>query len=580
MASKRRNMFHKNKTQETTENDQQIQDAEDRRTQNLDIKGEVYVGLSSPREAPCSEDDTGCASHEVEAVLKEEGSWYNLYFMTKRYIYSGLSSLALSWSVRTGCDFGVIADCRDRRWFRPTDPQRETTDYAKGDDGEKLFGCTQCEYRGNRLVNLKNHIKRTHSSEKPYACDQCDYRSSQATTLKRHKLVHTGQKPFSCDKCDYRASELSNLRRHKRAHTGEKPFQCDRCDYRTNLLTSLKGHTRTHTGEKPFMCDQCDYRASHLSSLKTHTRTHTGEKIFMCDRCEYKSSHLANLKNHARTHTGEKPFRCEQCDYRSGHLSSLKSHVRTHTGEKPFMCEQCDYRTGKSSTLKRHTRTHTGEKPFTCDRCDFRTSLLTSLKSHTRTHTGEKPFQCDRCDYRTSLLTSLKGHVRTHTGEKPFTCDRCDYRSGHLGSLKSHVKTHAGRLTVWPWGLTNPQTPVHHNTIAVPVCTPHHATCVLDTLRGPPPFHTGWEVQLKAGGVARQCTPTQQNQMTNTPQYKLDFVTLHPQIFTKLKEFSDRKYFSDDEGVKETVEKWLSEEGIKGPVPRLEMHRRCDYVEK
>ena len=57
--------------------------------------------------------------------------------------------------------------------------------------------------------------KRIPTANKLFSCSQCDYKCTQSSTLKTHEKIHTGEKPFSCSKCDKKFRESGKLKLHK-----------------------------------------------------------------------------------------------------------------------------------------------------------------------------------------------------------------------------------------------------------------------------------------------------------------------------------------------------------------------------
>ncbi|KAL1115210.1 hypothetical protein AAG570_007241 [Ranatra chinensis] len=347
MASKRRNMFQKNKTQETMENEQ------------LDIN-EIYGDLSST-------DDCSAFGSDFRNLSDSDDK----------------PRMTLEGSGRSGAR-RMDAVCS-------TDGLSSIKVPRKTPKRGKQFVCDECDYRAKYLSNFKRH-KTIHSGEKPFACDQCDHRASLLSNLKKHKRLHTGDKPFLCDQCDYRATCLSHLKQHKTVHSGDKPFLCDQCDYRTNLVSNLKQHQRVHSGDKPFLCDHCDYRATNLSHLKRHRMIHSGEKPYNCDQCDYRTNRTMALKRHKAGHSGERAFACDLCDFAAARRSELRAHERTHSEGRAFACHRCDYRAANPCRLKQHAVVHRPERPFPCDRCDYRANQVSQLKKHKgRRHGGAHP---------------------------------------------------------------------------------------------------------------------------------------------------------------------------------------------
>lgn len=309
---------------------------------------------------------------------------------------------------------------------------------------EKNNATDNHEFTGFSFIhsNLLRVQLQGEDGDKVFECTECDYKCKRKDKLKMHMLNHTGEKPFSCHFCDYKCKRSDKLKTHLLAHTGERPWQCSFCNYKCTRSDKLKIHTMIHTGEKPFECHICGTKCTTNDRLKTHLLIHSGEKPFACTCCDYRCTSNDKLKRHILVHTGEKPFHCTVCEYKCTSNDKLKTHMYTHTGEKPFACHYCTYRCTRNDKLKIHMMLHTGDKPFECPVCGSKCTTNDRLKTHLLIHSGEKPFHCSVCEYKCISNDKLKRHMLTHTGEKPFACNECDFRCTRSDRLKRHKLGH------------------------------------------------------------------------------------------------------------------------------------------
>ncbi|XP_042370424.1 oocyte zinc finger protein XlCOF8.4-like [Plectropomus leopardus] len=90
-------------------------------------------------------------------------------------------------------------------------------------DSEKPFGCSECERRFSRVLDLKIHRRYTHPREKPHSCSVCQKTFTEKLTLQKHMRIHTGEKPHSCSVCLQTFRWYSQLQSHHCG--GSKPIR-------------------------------------------------------------------------------------------------------------------------------------------------------------------------------------------------------------------------------------------------------------------------------------------------------------------------------------------------------------------
>lgn len=92
---------------------------------------------------------------------------------------------------------------------------------------EKLIQCDQCDFKTNRHVYLKHHIKRKHTPNylKRWShCHECELKTYDVKNLKNYKYnKHTPtelQKWFKRDQCEHKTHKKVYLLEHKRRKHG------------------------------------------------------------------------------------------------------------------------------------------------------------------------------------------------------------------------------------------------------------------------------------------------------------------------------------------------------------------------
>ena len=85
------------------------------------------------------------------------------------------------------------------------------------------YFCTECDYQGNRKLDIKLHRESKHEFIM-YECTECEKHFTRQSMLKRHyESIHEGKKKYGCDQCDFKTAHRSKLNQHvKTIHVGEK----------------------------------------------------------------------------------------------------------------------------------------------------------------------------------------------------------------------------------------------------------------------------------------------------------------------------------------------------------------------
>ncbi|XP_067910714.1 oocyte zinc finger protein XlCOF6 isoform X2 [Heterodontus francisci] len=256
---------------------------------------------------------------------------------------------------------------------------------------EDAFKCTQCDFTDEAWSKVYKHLCNHDSSIKPHGCTDCDKRFFRKVELKEHMAKHYEARPFLCQFCGRTFKYRRQMNKHRRqVHQKTKEKRREN----VNGVTS-----RRHEEKEP------------------QIKTKKPSKEFVCNTCTRKCSSKLALQRHMGTHTGIKPFHCQRCDYKTRLKASLIQHMRIHTGEKPFKCTICQYASIDASSLRRHSRTHSTEKPYKCQLCSYGCIQKKSLDLHVRRHHTGETFGCHLCDYSSPDKQLLQKHLKKHQKE-------------------------------------------------------------------------------------------------------------------------------------------------------------------
>ncbi|XP_042145214.1 zinc finger protein 316 [Ixodes scapularis] len=107
-----------------------------------------------------------------------------------------------------------------------------------------------CNYRTNRISDLKRHVSDKHDAlTKPQICCGQELKDRWSLDLHRdlvHRRAGIGPPTYKCPLCASRFPRKSLLVRHMCVHNGKKLlFRCDICAYGTSHKSNLKYHKAT-----------------------------------------------------------------------------------------------------------------------------------------------------------------------------------------------------------------------------------------------------------------------------------------------------------------------------------------------
>lgn len=90
-----------------------------------------------------------------------------------------------------------------------------------------------------------------------------------------HRRCHTTERPFKCDGpgCDLAFADYYDLLQHKKnihAPISERPYVCNECGARYITATRLRYHMVNHTGIGTHKCAECGEHFRYVRQLQTH----------------------------------------------------------------------------------------------------------------------------------------------------------------------------------------------------------------------------------------------------------------------------------------------------------------------
>ena len=260
--------------------------------------------------------------------------------------------------------------------------------------------CDNCDKSFSKKQSLRDHMKYVHEGIEPpakpdpktcYPCKDCDFMGQTIYFLQQHiKNLHSR---VSCDICGFRGLSQYAIRRHKESVHEDVVHNCPHCERIFKQIQSLKIHMQATHGPQDNLCSKCDYKTGLRSRLRNHEReAHSGG--YKCDVCGHISRQKHGLRNHQNSIHKRIKYRCESegCETEYSLKQNLKNHIITkHEGVSyPCNVDGCDYKGSKKVFVTKHNRiVHKGVR-YWCNECGYKARRAQHLKVHFKKHFTEQ----------------------------------------------------------------------------------------------------------------------------------------------------------------------------------------------
>ena len=305
------------------------------------------------------------------------------------------------------------------RWLTPV--PRGNNNYCDKDSDHDPLECHICDKKCGSLKELRAHDK----SHRESFCPKCEKMVAQRG-FSRHKSICNRDLRCKIANCNYIGENLIDLKQHvKRIHSPGTPFQCSKCS-KTFKTSSGRSHhfAKCHRDANA----NVDRKDSNRNVDKMDVDEKKGPEKEAEDR-DNTDADIDNTKddqaNKGVSH-GDFVFLTSDLDCEAGLLGGAEAEdegrgrrqargkrVRPESlspppprkrgrpkGRKPAQCPHCDYFAPSKSKLKRHVRKHSRPKKNTMKiECDHQCGYSSFKRSHVKIHMR------DRCPER---LQSIK----------------------------------------------------------------------------------------------------------------------------------------------------------------------------
>lgn len=248
------------------------------------------------------------------------------------------------------------------------------------------YRCSICRHTGKTMINIRQHLWKTHLKLKPVHCPCCPFTSWKNYTLEKHKISkHHHSHP---NLSDY---EMKTLAQNLQG-TSDGLVDCQLCFYKSPSSYKVRTHIwRTHMHLEMKQCSLCAYKCWYLYLMNMHQLSrHKSDKLRAVDGKPSKeemdvddndddngakltktaADNICNLLGNSSTMSDEdmslsakglmekksgNKYECCVCRYECTRIMIMKIHIwKRHLNIKQRRCPRCPYICWLQSRLEQH----------------------------------------------------------------------------------------------------------------------------------------------------------------------------------------------------------------------------------
>ena len=267
------------------------------------------------------------------------------------------------------CDFRTTSQNLLRRHKKSNhENKKEKRHYTHHTDektGQKRYHCPNCEFTAPIPSRVADHFARRH--QKSQLCSMCNYETQDLIDLNQHiEKSHKSGENFKCSQCDRETKKASGIRRHfKVHHTNEKKY-CPQCDFSAPLQEMINKHIRKAHTKKKFTCKICEYGTNQNDVLDKHIQT-IHKTLRTCILCKFETQDKYELEKHMESVHMEKEYHCQVCQeiFKSekDFIEHIKAAHKSEMNNKSTVPEKSAIKEQDDNTIKMETEDHENLEP-------------------------------------------------------------------------------------------------------------------------------------------------------------------------------------------------------------------------
>ncbi|CAL4110083.1 unnamed protein product [Meganyctiphanes norvegica] len=324
-------------------------------------------------------------------------------------------------------------------------PKMASHFYSIHNDVEKVFGCTDCDFKTLNKKGLQSHIVRKHSAILEHTCTSCDFVCNSQTIIKKHVTEQHSIQPNIDDHQGGDSNGEQSVNKHA----------CICCDFMCNCQSKIQINISKKHSDDFLSSPKCEIQSLSPRGIEIHEASAHSKPLARKLTKEVGSLIKKSIKYrqtnelfdpiplgiHSDPDDGKSGesinvhiYKCPLCEYKGMLLSGFKKHRRNHMKEY-YNNKKKEYYINKKILEKNSAHS----KPLARKLTKEVGSLIKKSIKYRQTNelfdpiplgihsfpddgkSGESInvhiYKCPLCEYKGVLLSGFKKHRRNHMKE-------------------------------------------------------------------------------------------------------------------------------------------------------------------
>ncbi|GAB1608034.1 hypothetical protein Ahia01_001087500 [Argonauta hians] len=262
------------------------------------------------------------------------------------------------------------------------------------------YKCSICKHTGKTMINIRQHLWKTHLKLKPVRCPCCPFTSWKNYTLEKHKISkHKHSHPNLSDQ------EMKSLAQNLQG-TADGLVECQLCFYKSPSPYKVRTHLwRTHMHLEMKQCRSCSYKCWYWYLMNMHRLSRhkvKGDANFTKQQQQQQQQQQQlQQKSQGESQNVEGSAESNSEDKGSGGKDGSVGD-----GENTVMSDE------DMSQLAKELMERKADNKYECTVCKYGCTRIMIMKIHIwKRHLHVKQRRCPHCPYTCWLETRLAQHV-------------------------------------------------------------------------------------------------------------------------------------------------------------------------
>ena len=257
-----------------------------------------------------------------------------------------------------------------------------------------------------RPPRISHYHNRKYTKRKLMACDVCGKTTLSHAAMKIHMKVHmSSEKDLTHHKCPRGCGQRFKTEMEVDLHG---PFCLRNKD---GLNVKQGGEQENEDGEAA--CPHCHKIYDSKTMLRPHSLVCRDRPWEKCSMCDFTCKGTLPMSRHKVKEHNLKPFKCDICAKTFRLKGSLRDHTTSNHSENKFVCEHCGKKFSKLNVYKRHVFVQHGGFRYPCNYCHKKFKDKRCWRIHENSHKGAYEYSCLPCKRSFSKAPDYKHHMLT-----------------------------------------------------------------------------------------------------------------------------------------------------------------------